>query len=156
MSAPNSSLGLFTYCFKASSRVGSKTETKAAPKTPTPTTPREKFESFPPFVDFVTSSPNSFPSSDARAKSPFWYSYADCVQALGVAGPASNASSPSPKPEGVQNTERTRLRLAAKKILAAQKQAEEDAQWDNIDLSDDEGWDKVAHGEDAECEVLEN
>ncbi|KAJ4381754.1 hypothetical protein N0V86_003119 [Didymella sp. IMI 355093] len=61
----------------------------------------------------------------------------------------------SPKTAVQQNVERIKLRIQAKKIIAAQQQADEDAQWDNIDLSDDEEWDEVAADENTEWEMLE-
>jgi hypothetical protein len=149
------SLRSCTDYLQAPAKVDSKTEPEAVPGTLTPTASKDKPKSFASSVDLVGSSPPNFSSSDARAKSPAWYSHADCVQALGKAHIAAKAPSPSPKPRAVQNAERSKLRLAAKKIIAAKRQAEEDAQWDNIDLSDDEEWDKVAVDEGNEWEVLE-
>jgi hypothetical protein len=149
------SLRSCTDYLQAPAKVDSKTEPEAVPGTLTPTASKDKPKSFASSVDLVGSSPPNFSSSDARAKSPAWYSHADCVQALGKAHIAAKAPSPSPKPRTVQNAERSKLRLAAKKIIAAKRQAEEDAQWDNIDLSDDEEWDKVAVDEGNEWEVLE-
>lgn len=75
---------------------------------------------------------------------------------MGKADTAAKAASAAAKTKAEQTKGRLRLCDAAKKILAAQEQAEEDAQWDNVDLSDDEGWDKVAEDEAAEkWEVLE-
>ncbi|KAF3050465.1 hypothetical protein E8E11_010643 [Didymella keratinophila] len=132
----------------------SKAELKAAPATSTPIASKIKPESFASPVALVNCSSPSVPSSDASAKSPAWYSHADCVQALGKTDTATKAPSSSPKTKE-QKEGRMRLRKAARKILAAQEQAEEDAQWDNVDLSDDEEWDKVAAGEGEEWEVLE-
>ncbi|KAL1651835.1 hypothetical protein SLS61_005206 [Didymella pomorum] len=142
---------------QASPKVDSKPKPEAAPATSTSAAPKDKPKSFTsPPVDLVKTSPPRVPSSDARAKSPASYSRADCVQALGKADTAAKAASAAAKTKAEQTKGRLRLCDAAKKILAAQEQAEEDAQWDNVDLSDDEGWDKVAEDEAAEkWEVLE-
>ena len=145
-----------TDTLQAPPKVDSKPKPEAAPASSTVAAPKDKPKSFTSPVNLVKISPPSVPSSDARAKSPASYSRADCVQALGKAGTAAKVASPAPKTKAELYKERTRLRNAARKILAAQEQAEEDAQWDNIDLSDDEGWDKVAEDEAAEkWEVLE-
>ncbi|KAF1930110.1 uncharacterized protein M421DRAFT_3865 [Didymella exigua CBS 183.55] len=63
---------------------------------------------------------------------------------------------PPPTQTAHKEKERLRLRMHSRmKLLAVQQQADEDAQWDNVDLSDDEEWDKVAADEGADWEVLE-
>lgn len=136
-------------------KVDSRTHPKVVPETSTPTASKDKAKSFTSPANLVAPSPHIVPSSDASAKAPFWYSYADCVQALAKADSTAKVPSSSAKTKAVQNAERLKLRLAAKKIVAAKKQAKEDVQWDIIDLSDDEEWDKVAVDEGAEWDMLE-
>lgn len=109
-------------------------------------------------MDLVSSSPSNVTGPDVSTRSPLGTQRAEYLQAPAKADPPIKAPSTTPSPASatkvVQYAERIKLRLAAKKTSAA-NEALRDAQWDTIDLSDDEEWDKVTADEGAEWEVLE-
>ncbi|KAF3037776.1 hypothetical protein E8E12_002932 [Didymella heteroderae] len=104
-----------------------------------------------------SAAPKVEPDISTSPASPVAFSHrrASGHDGLAEADSAAKVPSPAHKKNAELYTERSKLRSAARKLVAAERQAEENAQWDDVDLSDDEEWDKVAADEGDGWELLE-
>jgi hypothetical protein len=117
--------------------------------------PTAEWKTSPLSADIVRPSDRGVSVLDVSTKEPCWLLHSDDLQTPRKTVPSPQMFHRCPKTAVQQSVERVKLRIQASRIIAAQQQADEDAQWDNVDLSEDEEWDKVAADEGAEWEVLE-